>query len=130
VKDSVRVLIAEDDYPLQGVLEEALLEAGFKPEILSSAEQAATLLSSHIFDFRALVTDVNLDRMSGWDLARRAREADPAFPVIYMTGASADDWAAQGVPGSILLQKPFVPAQLVTALAQLLNTTTPPGSQV
>lgn len=130
MKDSVRVLIAEDDYPLQGVLEEALLEAGFKPEILSSAEQAATLLSSHIFDFRALVTDVNLDRMSGWDLARRAREADPAFPVIYMTGASADDWAAQGVPGSILLQKPFVPAQLVTALAQLLNTTTPPGSQV
>jgi len=130
VKDSVRVLIAEDDYPLQGVLEEALLEAGFKPEILSSAEQAATLLSSHIFDFRALVTDVNLDRMSGWDLARRAREADPAFPVIYMTGASADDWAAHGVPGSILLQKPFVPAQLVTALAQLLNTTTPPGSQV
>ncbi|MBR0756704.1 response regulator [Bradyrhizobium jicamae] len=127
--DSVRILIAEDDYPLQGVLEEALLEAGFKPEILSSAEQAATLLSSHIFDFRALVTDVNLDRMSGWDLARRAREADPAFPVIYMTGAAADEWAAQGVPGSILLQKPFVPAQLVTALSQLLNTTSPPAPQ-
>jgi hypothetical protein len=31
-------------------------------------------------------------RMTGWDLARVARERDPAFPVIYMTGTAAEDW--------------------------------------
>ena len=61
--------------------------------------------------------------MSGWELARKVREIDPAFPVIYMTGAAGDDWASQGVPESILLQKPFAPAQLVTAVSQLLNAT-------
>jgi CheY-like chemotaxis protein len=59
--------------------------------------------------------------MDGWDVARRAREMEPEFPVVYMTGDSADDWASKGVPKSILLNKPFAPAQLITAISQLLN---------
>jgi DNA-binding response OmpR family regulator len=59
---------------------------------------------------------------SGWDLAHMARERAPDLPVIYMTGRSADDWAKLGVPSSILLAKPFAPAQLVTAASRLLNT--------
>ena len=54
-----------------------------------------------------------------------AREIDPAFPIVYMTGAAADDWPSKGVPNSILLNKPFAPAQLVTAVSQLLNAGTP-----
>jgi len=33
-----------------------------------------------------------------------------------MTAAAADQWAIQGVPNSILLAKPFAPAQLVTVI--------------
>ena len=73
-----------------------------------------------------LVTDVSLKgRMSGWDVARQVREIDPGCPVVYMTGGGGGDWPSQGVPHSILLQKPFAPAQLVTAIANLLNTGTP-----
>jgi DNA-binding response OmpR family regulator len=77
--------------------------------------------------YRALVTDVNLgrDRMDGWEVAKRAREIDPAFPVVYMSGDSADDWGSKGVPNSIMLEKPFAPAQLVTAVSQLLNASPP-----
>ena len=51
-----------------------------------------------------------------------ARKRDhPQFPVVYMTGDSAAEWDSIGVPNSILLTKPFAPAQLVTALSQLLN---------
>ena len=50
------------------------------------------------------------------------REIDPEFPVVYMTSASVDEWGSQGVPNSI---KPFPPAQLVTAVFQLLNRGTP-----
>jgi hypothetical protein len=38
-----------------------------------------------------------------------------------MSGDSAFEWHAQGVPGSVMIQKPFVMAQIVTALSQLLN---------
>jgi hypothetical protein len=46
-----------------------------------------------------------------------------------MSGAHADDWAVKGVPNSIMLAKPFAPAQLVTALAQLLNAAPPTTSE-
>jgi hypothetical protein len=50
------------------------------------------------------------------------REINPTFPI---GGSSAEDWASKGVPYSIMLAKPFAPAQLVTAVAQLLNAAPP-----
>ena len=44
------------------------------------------------------------------------------MPVIYMTGTHSEQWASKGVPNSVLLAKPFAPAQLVTAISKLLNT--------
>ena len=81
------------------------------------------MLDSAEGKYRALVTDINLGRekLDGWEVARHAREIDPAFPVVYMSGDSAEDWASKGVPNSIMLAKPFAPAQLVTAVDQLLN---------
>ncbi|MDA9522084.1 hypothetical protein XI06_17760 [Bradyrhizobium sp. CCBAU 11434] len=50
-------------------------------------------------------------------IARHAREIDPAFPVVYMSGDNVEDWPSKGVPNSIMLSKPFAPAQLVTAIS-------------
>ena len=124
--DVVAILVVEDDQTIQSVIEEALSDGGFEITIASSGEQAVELMGANP-RFRALVTDINLgrNRMDGWDVARHARESKPDMPIIYMTGDSADEWASKGVPNSILLSKPFAPAQLVTAVAQLLNTGTP-----
>jgi DNA-binding NtrC family response regulator len=116
------ILIVEDDHAIQAVVEDALRDGGFEVAIAPSAEEAVTLIKGKVADYRALVTDINLSgRMSGWEIAKQAREIDPAFPIIYMTGAAANDWASHGVPNSLLLEKPFAPAQLVTAVSQLLN---------
>jgi DNA-binding NtrC family response regulator len=128
LNEPLKILVAEDDFQVQVMLEDALREGGFLAEILSSAEDAVILLNAEVASFRALVTDVNLrGTMSGWDLARIARERDPALPIVYMTGTAARDWARFGVPNSILLTKPFAPAQLVTAVSQLLNVGGPPA---
>ncbi len=125
--DVVVILVVEDDQTIQSVIEESLSEGGFEITIASSGEQAVELMGAANPQFRAVVTDINLgrNRMDGWDVARHARESKPDMPIIYMTGDSADEWASKGVPNSILLTKPFAPAQLVTAVAQLLNTGTP-----
>jgi DNA-binding response OmpR family regulator len=121
------VLVVEDDQSLQSIVEESLTDGGFEPAIAASGEEAVTLLKGGLTKYRALVTDINLrGRMGGWEVAKRAREIDPKFPIIYMTGASADEYGSHGVPNSILLTKPFAPAQLVTAVSQLLNAGTPP----
>ena len=116
------ILLVEDEEALHDLLKDALTDAGFDLTVSASADEALTLLTSGVVNYRALVTDVNLNGpIDGWDLARRVREIDPAFPVVYITGEAADIWAAQGVPNSILVKKPFAPAQLVTAISQLLN---------
>jgi CheY-like chemotaxis protein len=126
LEDLLVILVVEDDHAIQSVVEEALTDGGFEPAIAASGEEAVTLLKGGLTKYRALVTDINLrGTMGGWEVAKVAREIDPEFPIIYMTGASADQYASHGVPNSILLTKPFAPAQLVTAVSQLLNTGTP-----
>jgi DNA-binding response OmpR family regulator len=122
------VLIVEDDQLVQGVVEDCLSEGGFEVVIATSGENAIELLDASEGKYRALVTDINLgpSKIDGWDVAKHARELDPNFPVVYMSGKDADDWSAYGVPNSIMLAKPFAPAQLVTAVSHLLNTAPPP----
>lgn len=119
------VLVIEDEDAILAVVEGALEEGGFQTATAKTGEEAVTLLNGGR-PYRALVTDVNLlGRLDGWEIARAAREIDPHFPVVYMTGGAADKWPVLGVPNSILLQKPFAPAQVVAAVSQLLNA----GSQ-
>ena len=116
------ILVVEDDAPLQSIVEDALTDGGFEPAIAASGEEAVTLLSGNKGRYHALVTDIQLRGViEGWEVAKKAREIDPEFPIVYMTGGNAAEWPSHGVPNSILLTKPFAPAQLVTAVAQLLN---------
>jgi DNA-binding response OmpR family regulator len=125
LEEALIILVVEDDQSIQSIVEEALSDGGFKPTIASSGEEALTLLGGS--KYRVLVIDIKLgkDRIRGWDVARRARAINPGLPVVYITGANADEWAVQGVPNSVLLTKPFAPAQLVTAVSNLLNTGSP-----
>lgn len=125
--DLLIILVVEDELLIQHIAEETLDDGGFKVDIATSAEDALQLLDDESRRYRALVTDINLGHgtLSGWDVARRGREVNPELPVVYMTGDSAAEWAAQGVPNSVLLTKPFAPAQLLTAVSQLLNASGP-----
>lgn len=121
------VLVVEDDEAVQGLVADVVNDGGFEPATARTGEEAITLLKGHQTHYCALVTDINLlGRLNGWEVARAAREIDPNFPVVHMTGAAADEWAVQGVPNSILLRKPFAPAQIVTAISQLLNVGSTP----
>ncbi len=120
------ILVIEDDDAIQTVVEDALGDAGFEPAIAPSGEEAVTLLKAMKITYRALVTDISLrGKIDGWEVARQAREIDPEFPIVYISGNSAAEWPSKGVPNSIMLAKPFAPAQLVTAVSNLLNSGTP-----
>ena len=93
------VLVVEDDHEIQTIVEDALTEGGFEPAIAPSGEEAVTLLKGRKTKYRALVTDIHLrGKMDGWDVARQAREIDPEFPVVYLSGKSAADWPSKGRP--------------------------------
>ena len=128
VPEAPVILVVEDDPLLQGLLEDALTAGGFEVVFVTSSEQAMDLFQRGEVKCSALATDITLrEEMNGWQLAVVARQMDANLPVVYMTAASGGEWASQGVPNSILLQKPFASAQLVTAVSQLLNKGSSPS---
>jgi DNA-binding NtrC family response regulator len=129
VQNSIVVLVVEDDPLVHDVINEVLVEGGFTVAQASTTREALAMLEAPGAAYRALVTDINLEGgvATGWKIAKRAREIRPELPVIYMTGKSAHEWASNGVPNSLMMSKPFAPAQLVTAVAQLLNDSRTPA---
>jgi DNA-binding response OmpR family regulator len=119
---AVLLLVVEDDPATGNEVKRALEEAGFRVLLVASGEKATAAFDENAGELGGLIADVKLGgNVSGWDVARHARETNQELPVVYITGFYVEAWASQGVPKSILVQKPFAPAQIITAISSLLN---------
>lgn len=124
---SVCVLIAEDEVLIADLMEATLGDEGLASTVAYSGSAAMAELETSPTGFQVLVTDIRVGAPpDGWAVAHAARKLNPAIGVIYITGDSMQDWNDNGVPGSVLISKPFVPAQIVTAVMALLNRTSVP----
>ena len=121
MSDRPRILLVDDENALLQILEDVLTEAGFAVTKAATGAAALEILDAEISEIRGLITDIRLPAPSGWDLARHGRSLLPELAVVYVTGDSAGDWSAEGVPNSVLVAKPFAPAQVVTAISSLLT---------
>lgn len=118
---AVSALVAEDEILIALSIEAALADIGVQVTMTHTGNEALSALESDAVH-QLLVTDIRLGAgPEGWAVAARARELHPEIQVIYITGDSMDDWRAKGVPESVLLAKPFLPAQIVAAALGLLN---------
>jgi DNA-binding response OmpR family regulator len=119
---AVLLLVVEDDPATGDELKRSLETAGFRVLLLPNGDKATAAFDENAGEIGGLIADVKLGgNVSGWDIARHARETNQELPVVYITGFYVEDWASQGVPKSILVQKPFAPAQIITAISSLLN---------
>lgn len=120
------LLVVEDVALILIDVEETLNEGGFETVAAVDALSALAEIDADCARFSGLITDIDLGNgPTGWEIARHARQLCPNIPVVYMSGASHNDWSAEGVPKSIMLMKPFAPAQLLTAIATLINEAPP-----
>jgi CheY-like chemotaxis protein len=121
MSDCVHVLIAEDQGLIASLIEITLIDEALTPTVVTSGAEALAALDAET-SFRVLVTDIRMEPgPDGWTVAAHARERQPGIHVIYITGDSMDAWRARGVPGSMLIAKPFAPEQIVVAVMGLLD---------
>ena len=120
----VLVLVVEDEEMIADLITQALEDGGFGVVNAGAAKAALKILEDRSAELGALVTDINLGgKVSGWDVATRARELKPDLPVVYTSGADIAEWPSKGVPNSVVVTKPFAAAQIVTAVSTLTLTT-------
>src|SRR5665647_1504777 len=79
----VRVLIVEDEPKLADVMRRALVGQGFSVALELRGDTALERASSEPFD--AIVLDVMLPGINGFDVCRLLRERDVTTPVIMLT---------------------------------------------
>jgi CheY-like chemotaxis protein len=117
------LMVVEDEPLVLLVAQDALEAGGYTVLPVQIGSEALIVLENRIADLSGLVTDIKLPGGSdGWEIARYARELRADLPVVYTTSDSAADWPAKGVPNSVVVQKPYAGAQLLTAISTLMTT--------
>jgi len=118
-----RVLVVEDEPEVRSVLKAMLTEAGF--EVIAAKDGASALreLWRRKGEVRLVVTDVDMGRMNGTELAESIRSQFPYVPILFISGLPIPASELEKVaPGSALLTKPFGAAALVEAVQKAIAT--------
>jgi len=123
------VLIVEDSENSAATLEIALLGIpGLSVRLASSGLEALRILDRED-GIDAIVTDLNMPRMDGFELIRRVRQHQrlSATPIIVVSAdtdpGTPDRIEALGVDA--FFPKPYSPAKVRHKLEQILHATTP-----
>ena len=113
---SWRVLVIEDDPAIQTMIQLMLRKGGY--EVVSAPDALVGLRVAYQTRPHAIILDVMMPEMDGFEACRRLREMTDA-PIFFLTGAAktAGD-AAKGLDlgADEYMTKPFYPQELVAAV--------------
>lgn len=119
-----RILIVEDDLVLAQTVRVALALEGHSVEVAGDGEQALALFETGQYEL--VVTDFQLPKMDGLELAQAIKERAPWCPIILIT-AYAETVLHTGTVSNvdIVLGKPFSRAQLAAAMRKIFGAASP-----
>src|SRR6476620_152290 len=115
----MRVLVVEDEPRMAGLVRRGLVEEGHAADVASRGEDAVWMAEAHPYD--AIVLDVMLPGISGFETCRRLRNAGVWAPVLMLTARDAVEDRVIGldVGADDYLTKPFSLAELLARLRAL-----------
>lgn len=117
----MRLLVVEDEQRLAHALRRGLMADGFTVEV--AADGATGLELARHGDFDAVVLDVMLPRLSGYDLVRTLRHEENWVPVLMLSAKDGEHDQADGLDygADDYLTKPFSYVVLLAKLRALLR---------
>jgi PAS domain S-box-containing protein len=120
------VVLAEDEEIVRDLATEILTRAGFRVVATEDGVDALEVLKGQRGEVAALVTDVVMPRLGGRALAEQARAVEGSLPIVFISGFNDEAVDAREFgDGAVMLQKPFLPDELVEALRAVADPATP-----
>lgn len=117
-----RLLVVEDEAHLAAGLKLNLELDGYLVDVAGNAKQAAEKLI-RVDRYDAIVLDVMLPDVNGFELCQRLRDSGNFVPVIMLTARSSPDDRVQGLEAGAddYMVKPFELAELLARVRSLLR---------
>jgi two-component system, OmpR family, response regulator len=115
----MRILVVEDEVKMVGLIRRGLVEEGHAADVASTGEDAIWMAQAHPYD--AIVLDVMLPRLSGFETCRTLRNVGVWAPVLMLTARDAVEDRVAGLDAGAddYLIKPFSFAELLARLRAL-----------
>src|SRR5437867_760012 len=115
----MRVLVVEDELKMAGLIRRGLVEEGHAADVAATGEDALWMAQAHPYE--AIVLDVMLPSLSGFETCRRLRNSGVWAPVLMLTARDAVEDRVAGLDAGAddYLAKPFSFAELLARLRAL-----------
>lgn len=115
----MKILFVDDVPDTRMLFSIAFTRQGHATRVAADGVEAVTAVREEVFD--AIIMDVEMPRMSGWDATRHIRQLDNGqnVPILMFTGYNEDPKKAIEAGANGLVFKPLVPQELLLRLEQL-----------
>ena len=119
------VLVVEDEPAVRSLVSRTLASLGYHVLEAATGGEALGIAQRHPGTIDVLVSDVVMPEMNGPAVAEAVASARPGVRIVFMSGYTDAAVEAKnlGMPGAVLLTKPFDPDVLGRAVRSVLDTT-------
>ena len=117
---SKHIIVLDDDVATLDAIKRVLRAHGFNAELFNTVEDL--LSRAHLEGAICLLLDVDVNGMSGIDLARQLARSGNSLPVIFMTGSEGEAIRQAAIEAGCIgyLRKPFSSKLLITAIERIV----------
>jgi DNA-binding response OmpR family regulator len=119
----MRILVIEDERYMAELLRKGLEEEGFSVSVTFDGDEG--FIAAQDFEFDAIILDIMLPRMNGFEIARRLRQNRLQTPILMLTARDAEADVIKGLNlgADDYLTKPFSFEVLLARLRALVRRT-------
>jgi CheY-like chemotaxis protein len=117
---SVTILIVEDNADLRELLQRTLESHGFSVHSAADGAEALRWSGQQEGSIEILISDIVMPGLNGLELAKRIRAVRAETKFLFMTGFG-DQFPEVREYGANILEKPFLPLELVRKVEDMLN---------
>ena len=100
-----RILVVEDDFDIQELLQNFLQEAGYEVAVANDGVEALSLFSGQRYDL--IILDILLPKIDGYGVCELIRKQSDV-PIIMLTALSGEEDQIRGLDLQTILQSLFL----------------------
>jgi CheY-like chemotaxis protein len=117
------ILIVEDEQLMLRLVEKVLLQHGYQVLVASDGEEAIEVYRRHKLEIDVVLLDVDLPKLTGWDVLLKMKEENPDVRVVIATGFLEPKMKTEMFRVTVkhFVDKPYMLDEVVETLQTLID---------